>query len=115
LSSRDDGAGKKEKPTPARLVFDAWIKSTGKTSRTVFSDARRNLIVRQLKSYSPEELIEAVYGWKFSPHHRGENDRGVTYNDIELLLKDAKNVEKFRDLTRAERDRRKPKAPEVIP
>jgi hypothetical protein len=115
LSSKDDQPAKDKKPTPARTVFDAWIKSTGKTSRTVFSDARRNLINRQLKAYSVDELVEAVYGWKFSPHHRGENDRGTVYDDIELLLKDAKNVEKFRDLTRAERDRRKPRAPQVIP
>jgi hypothetical protein len=53
-----------------------------------------------LKNYPVGDLVDAVKGWRHSPHHRGENDRGTVYNDIELLLKNARNIEKFRDLQR---------------
>ncbi len=35
-----------------------------------------------------------------SPHHRGQNDRGQPYCDLELLLRDAAHIERFRDLDR---------------
>jgi hypothetical protein len=50
--------------------------------------------------YPLADLLDAVCGWKRSPHHRGENDRGKPYNDLELLLRDSKHIEEFRDLER---------------
>jgi hypothetical protein len=83
-----------------RQVFDAWIASTGRTTRTVFSAERQRIIRNALKVFPLVDLLDAVDGWRFSGHHRGENDSSTVYNDIELLLKDAKHVEKFRDLKR---------------
>lgn len=88
------------KPDEARQVFDAWIVSTGRTGRTVFSAERKRIIHNALKVFPLADLLDAVEGWRFSAHHRGENESGTVYNDIELLLKSAKQVEKFRDLTR---------------
>lgn len=88
-------------PTDSRVVFDAWVQATGKNPNQVkFTSDRRSLIDRQLKNYPVGDLVDAVKGWRHSPHHRGENDRGTVYNDIELLLKNARNIEKFRDLER---------------
>lgn len=94
----------KNPPAPERTadehrVFDAWVASTGK--QAVFTDERRDVIRARLReTYSVEDLVDAVRGWKKSPFHRGENDRGMIYNDIELLLRDAARVERFRDLER---------------
>ena len=33
-----------------------------------------------------------------SPHHRGENNTGQVWNDLELLLRDNSKIERFRDL-----------------
>lgn len=85
---------------PARLVFDAWLESTGKTTRTVLDAKRRGIIQRALKHYPVADLIDAVRGWKHSAHHRGENAQGTVYNDLGLLLRDAEHIEKFRDLER---------------
>ena len=38
-------------------------------------------------------------GWKFSDWHRGERN-GKVYNDIELILRDAKHVEQFAGYSR---------------
>lgn len=89
---------------PVREVFDAWVTATGRTGRHPrLSTERRKLIRARLKDYPSEDLIDAVRGWKHSPHHRGENDRHTTYNDLELLLRNAKQVETFRDLQRQKR------------
>ena len=85
---------------PAAKVFDAWIEATGKTDRTVFTPERRKLVAKQLKHYPVDDLVDAVKGWRHSPHHRGENERNTVYNDLDLLLRDAKHIETFRDLER---------------
>lgn len=84
-----------------KQVFDAWVEATGKRKgATKLTDDRRRLIRKALKSYPVEDLVDAVRGWRHSPHHRGENDRHTVYNDIELLLRNAKQIETFRDLER---------------
>lgn len=85
---------------PVTAVFEAWKESVGKTGRTVLTPERRRLIAKQLKHYPVEDLVDAVRGWRHSAHHRGENDRHTVYNDLELLLRDAKRIESFRDLER---------------
>jgi hypothetical protein len=81
-------------------VFDAWMKATGKTGATILTDKRRRVIRGALKLYALADVIDAVQGWQHSPHHRGENERRTVYNDLELLLRDAEHIERFRDLNR---------------
>jgi hypothetical protein len=83
-----------------RTVFDAWIASTGRTPQTVLDSKRERLIRNALKAFPVQDVLDAVDGWSFSPHHRGENDRHTIYNDLNVLLRDAAQVEKFRDLKR---------------
>lgn len=95
--------GNKETATSASAdrvlaIFNAWIDATGRTSRTVLSTKRRRLIRKALEDYTVDELVAAVRGWRHSPHHRGENKTSTVYNDIELLLRDAEHIERFRDL-----------------
>jgi hypothetical protein len=99
--------GSKDPSTsPCQIVFSAWIESTGRTGRTILSEKRRKLIRAALKDYPAEDLIDAVRGWRHSPHHRGDNDRQTVYNDIETLLRDSKQIELFRDLERGNGRRR---------
>jgi hypothetical protein len=81
-------------------VFEAWTQATGRTGRTVLTPKRRRVIRLALVLYGEPDCTDAVRGWRHSPHHRGENDRGTVYNDLELLLRDAKHIEQFRDLER---------------
>lgn len=80
-------------------IFDAWTSSTGK-QRCTLDPKRRRLITTALASYPAGDLLDAVNGWKWSPYHCGQNDRGTVYNDIGLLLRDAKYIEQFRDWER---------------
>lgn len=95
-----DAARARLKTSTEQQVFDAWIEATGRTGATVFSDKRRRLIRNALKLYSTADVLDAVQGWRKSSHHCGENPSGTVYNDLELLLRDAAHIEKFRDLHR---------------
>lgn len=93
-------------PTPARQIFDVWVEATGKNPKqTKFTDERRRLVNARLKDWPVEDLTDAVRGWRHSPHHRGENDQRRVYNDISLLLRNAKQIETFRDLERDTREK----------
>lgn len=103
---------KMEKPRE-QLVFEAWIEATGRTDRTVFSTKRLRLIRRALDDYPLEDVLDAVRGWRHSPHHCGNNDRGTVYNDLGLLLRDAEHIEAFRDFERKGTRPRMPKGSDV--
>lgn len=88
-------------PTDPEQIFSAWVEATGKNPNQVkFSDERRRLINARLKDWPLADLIDAVRGWRHSPHHRGENDQRRVYNDLSLLLRNAEKIEFFRDLER---------------
>lgn len=85
-------------------IYDAWQSSVG--GRRRMTDARRKLIETRLKEgYTEQDLTDAVRGWQFSAWHRGDDPRtgGKKYNSLELLLRDADKVERFRDLYREHR------------
>ena len=83
-----------------REVFEAWKVSTGHNGRTVLDDKRRRVIKRALEQYPLDDVLDAVEGWREFPHNRGENDRHRPFNDLELLLRNAANIERFRDARR---------------
>lgn len=58
---------------------------------------RKRLIAKQLKLYSVEELMQAIDGCAASEWHQGVNERHRRYDSLELILRDAKRIEEFRD------------------
>ena len=99
ITAVEDGSALALLPAdPVNEIFRAWVVSTGRTNRAVLGAKRRRVIEQALRVYPASEVLLAVDGWRHSPHHRGENDRGVKYNDLELLLRDEKHIEMFRDL-----------------
>ena len=87
-------------PDPATLVFDTWIEATGRSGRTQLDKKRLNQIKVALEAYPLDDVLDAVVGWRNDPFYCGHNDRGKTYNDLGLLLRDAEHIERFRDLAR---------------
>jgi biotin operon repressor len=76
-------------------LFDFWKTQMGKTDKAVLTDKRRRQIWKALKDYSLDLLKQAVIGCTLSPYHMGQNDAGKRYDDIELIVRDAKRVEQF--------------------
>lgn len=83
-----------------RQVFDAYCASTGRTGRYVLDGKRQRVIRSALSVYPLDDVLDAVDGWRFVPHNRGENATGALWNDIGLLLRDAEHIERFRDAKR---------------
>lgn len=94
-------------------IFDLWVDRLGKTDHRLTPTRRKKIESRLEEGFTPTELGEAIVGVTHSPHHMGENTNGpggsgVIYDDLELILRNPENVEKFRDLYRqAKRHRRK--------
>lgn len=83
----------------AEQVFETWKAATGKVKARL-DEKRARRIRWALDNFPLEDVVDAVQGWRHSAHHRGENERNTKYNDLELLLRDATHLERFRDLQR---------------
>lgn len=83
-----------------RDVFQAWVVATGRQPvATKLTPERIHLIFKWLKvGYGVDELKAAAVGVTRSPFHMGENDRGVKYDDLKVVLKSGANIEMFRNL-----------------
>jgi hypothetical protein len=84
----------------AQRVFEAWCEATDRNpERVKLTHQRYSKIVARLnEGYDEADLIGAVRGIVLSPFHMGDNDRETRYDDITTVLRDGKQVEKFRDL-----------------
>jgi hypothetical protein len=73
-------------------VFDHWRDVHGHPQAKL-DDKRRRVIRSALAKYSEADLCMAISGYRNSPHHMGQNERSTVYDDIELLLRDAKHID----------------------
>lgn len=85
-------------------VWDAYVDTRvrvlGPRSKPTLTKERRALIARRLKEWPVADLVDAVQGWQHFPHNRGENPAGQPWCDLKLLLRDADQIERFRDKQR---------------
>lgn len=80
----------------AERLFDHWVWMLGKNPRRVaFGPARRKVVAAALGLYDEAALRLAIEGCSASAWHAGDNDRGEPFNDIELILRDEKHIERF--------------------
>lgn len=75
-------------------VFVHW-QTVLKHPQAKLTPERQRKIKTALKNYSAASLCKAVDGCAKTPHNMGDNDRGEVYDDIELILRDAKHIERF--------------------
>lgn len=76
------------------VVFEYWKEIHGHPKARL-DEKRKRLVIHALKEYPVEDLKKAIDGCKLSPHHQGKNDKGIVYDDIELICRDSKHVEQF--------------------
>ena len=91
-----EGARVGDAADPVRRVFDHWVFMLGKNPRRcALGMERRKVIRRALELYDEEVLLLAIEGCASSAWHAGENDRETVYQDIELILRNERQVERF--------------------
>lgn len=79
-------------------VWDAYLATLercGFPTKRQLDANRKKLIRTRLKDFSVDDLVKAVEGLEFSSFHRGDNDSKKRYDGIELILRNAGNVERF--------------------
>jgi hypothetical protein len=82
-----------ERHRTAERIFEHWQK-THQHPRAKLDDKRRRKILGALDlGYSEADLCQCITGYLNSPHHTGQNDRDTAYDDVELMLRDAKHVD----------------------
>lgn len=89
-------------------VFAFWQQAMN-SPRSVLDEKRKKLIKTALKNgYTKDQLFDAIRGCSMSAFHMGENDRGLKYNGLDLILRNAEHIDKFIDIA-ANPDRRAPR------
>lgn len=86
---------------PIQAVFDHWVstlRSGGKGVKPALSDERKRKIKKALDLYGLNVCLAAITGCSKSQFHMGNNSRGKRYDDISLILRDAKHIEMFADM-----------------
>lgn len=93
---------------PVASVFEYWRTATNHP-RARLDEKRRKAIAARLKDgYRVEDLKRAVDGCLASPWHQGANNGKRTYDDIELICRNASKVDQFLSIAGAgDAERRK--------
>ena len=100
-------------PTPAqkraasltqdeRDVFEHWRQAC-KHARAKLDPKRLRVVQERLKDYSVAELQRAIDGCARSAWHQGANDKHRRYDELELILRDARHVEEFQAMAEVAR------------
>ncbi len=77
-------------------VFEFWKDAMKKSGATKLDSKRRTAIKSRLgDGYTTEQIKQAITNCSKTPHNMGENDRGQKFNDIELICRNASNLERF--------------------
>ena len=77
-------------------VFEFWKNTMEKTGATKLDSKRKSKIEQRLRDgYTVDQIKQAIINCSKTPHNMGQNDRGQKYNDIELICRDAANLERF--------------------
>lgn len=87
-----------------KRVFALWQREMNHPKARLDAKRTGRIRARLREGFTPDELEAAIRGAKLSTWHMGENPDGKVFDGIETILRDAAQVEKFRDL-HAERGR----------
>lgn len=79
-----------------REVSEKEGRRAGHARARVWNDKRKKAVVARIREgYTVAQLKEAVDGCLLSPWHRGQNPNGATYEELELICRDATKVDQF--------------------
>lgn len=90
-------AGGPPKPTASADVakaFDHW-RFVLRHPNAKLDNKRRAKIEQAIKSHGIDDVIRAIDGCASSAWHMGANEDRKRFDDIELILRDAKHIEQF--------------------
>lgn len=75
-------------------IFAYWQKQM-QSPNSKLDDKRKALIEKALKNFTPRQVCEAILGCSRTPHNMGKNEAGTKYNGLNVILRDADQIERF--------------------
>jgi hypothetical protein len=79
-------------------LFTYWQEQLQHPQARLDASRRKVIAARLKEGYEPERIKQAIRGIKLSPHNMGQNDRNTHYDDIELICRTGKNIDRFADM-----------------
>ena len=76
-------------------IADLFAVYQERHPKAVLTSDRRRRLAPYLKSHGEHMCEAAIRGIVYSPFHMGDNDQGKSYDDWEVIFKNAKNLEAF--------------------
>ena len=106
ITKQQSEKAKKVSPDQIQQVFDYWKQTIAPQSRAVLDNDRSRKIGWAIYDYGIDACKQAVDGIAKSDWHMGRNPNNKKYNDVELIFRNATNVEKFIEMAGTGRDSR---------
>lgn len=78
-----------------RLLFKYWQDIHDHKTAKMDIKRRAAIAKRLIDGYTEQDIKDAIDGCKLSEFHQGKNDRRIKYDDIELICRNAGNIDKF--------------------
>jgi len=94
----DTDTDKNKTGEQVRQTFTFWQTELNHPRAKLDSKRRRSIKARLKDGYTVDDIRKAITGCKQSPFHQGENDSRTIYDDIELICRNAGNLDKFINL-----------------
>ena len=76
-------------------VFEHWKRVMGHPRAVLDKKRERAVEARLREGRTVAELCQAVDGCAKTPHNMGQNEQGQRYDDLELICRNAGQVERF--------------------
>ena len=89
-----------ESQSPVTEIFNYWLTTMNKNSKTALSPNREGNIKKRLaEGYTVTDIKTAILNCSNTDHNmgRGKDSNGTKYNDIELICRHPETLERFRD------------------
>lgn len=85
-------------------IFDHWVNTMGKRpGATKLTPKRKRSICNRLKEgYTVDQIKIAIKNCSNDPFSMGQNNRGKSFNDIELICRSGEKLESFFEETKPE-------------
>jgi len=88
----------KEKNKHIQEIFSYWKEKMKHPNAKLDSNRRGRIEARLREGRGLDEFKLAIDGCANSTYHQGDNDRRKVYDDIELICRDAKHFEMFKEI-----------------
>lgn len=88
---------KKERPPSEDVsrIFSYWQSALNHPTAKLTAERKRKIEARLKEGYSIEQICQAIDGCAASAFHRGQNETGQVYDDLELICRNGSKLESF--------------------